>query len=70
LRFGKSRTNADNGVDDRFELSPLAAKRLGPFGLIPDFWDLELSVDFGQAFAALIVVKGTPSRHRRALACL
>ena len=63
LRLVKSRTDADNSVYDRFELSPLAAKRLSPFRLIPDTWGLELSVDFGQALAALIVVKGTPSRH-------
>jgi len=51
-------------------LGTLATQRLGAFRVIPDLGYFEFAIDFRQAFAALIVVKDTPSRHRGGLACL
>jgi hypothetical protein len=56
-------------VDDLFQAGAFAAEFLGFFRLIPDVRVFQFPNYFIKAFALDLIVKGTPSGLRRALAC-
>jgi hypothetical protein len=53
-------------LNNFFERGALTTKRLGLFGIVPDFGVFELAPDLGQAFGFALIVKGTPSALRSA----
>ena len=59
-------TGLVQGGDDVFQLRALLAQGLGPLGLVPDVRQGQFALYFDQSFALLVVVKDTPSAHRRA----
>ncbi len=58
-----------NGVDDLFQMGPLAAQFLGMVGVVPDIRVFKFPANFSQPFLFGIEVKDTPSGLRVALAC-
>ena len=51
-------------MDYFFQTGALFTQLLGTLRIIPYIGLFKLTIDFGQLFALVIVVKGTPSTHR------
>jgi len=49
---------------NQLKICPLLAQSLGPFRVIPDIRQFQFTFYFDQAFAALVIVKDTPSALR------
>jgi hypothetical protein len=65
-RLGQVRGEPVERGDDAVEPGALAAEFLGPLRVLPDGGVLEFAQDLGQPLTLAVVVKGTPSAHRRA----
>jgi hypothetical protein len=52
-----------DAVDRLVQQRTFAAKRLGPFGVVPDVGAFQFAIDFFQTLYFCVVVKDTPSAH-------
>jgi hypothetical protein len=63
VRAGEALAQRADAGDGLVQQRALAAKRLRPFGVVPDVRAFEFAIDFFQTLDLGVVVKDTPSAH-------